>query len=33
METTGSSVLTTGSPKNSAAPDIIRVAKSPCFSG
>ena len=33
MESTGSSVLTTGSPQNSAAPDIIRDAKSPCFSG
>ena len=30
MESTGSSVLITGSPHNSAAPDIIRDAKSPC---
>ena len=33
MESTGSSVLITGCPQNSAAPDIIRDAKSPCFSG
>ena len=30
MESTGSSVLITASPQNSAAPDIIRDAKSPC---
>ena len=33
MESTGSSVPITGSPQDSAAPDIIRDAKSPCFSG
>ena len=33
MESTGSSVLITGSPQNSAAPDVIRDAKSPCLSG
>ena len=33
MESTGSFVLITGSPQNSAEPDIIRGAKSPCFSG
>ena len=32
MESTGSSVLITGFPQDSAAPDIIRDAKSPCFS-
>ena len=33
MESTGPSVLITGSPQYSATPDIIRDEKSPCFSG
>ena len=32
MESTMLSVLVTGSPQNSAAPDIIRDEKSPCLS-
>ena len=33
MEFTESFVLITGSPQDSAGPDIIRDAKSPCFFG
>ena len=33
MESTGSFVLITGPPQDSAGPDIIRDAKSPCFFG
>ena len=33
MESTGSSVLITKSPQNSAAPDTISDAKSPYLSG